>query len=61
MMSEEHSPGPQVQKLQPQEGPSAEIPAQDGSHDSGRDSPLASYPVVLSLAQVEALAGSIDG
>ena len=56
---EELSPGQQVQKLAAQEEAAQEIPTQDGSHDSGRDSPLTSYPSVLTLAEVEELAGII--
>ena len=57
--NEEPNPGPEIQKLQAQEGASQEKGEQDGSHDSGRDSPLTSYPAELTLAEVEDLTGII--
>ena len=67
MMSEEKSgqgTGTQSSKVKVMAAQEAaqEIQAQaseETSYDSGRDSPLTSYPAVLTLAEVEDLAGEL--
>ena len=56
MSNEQPNPDPKIQRLQ--EEASQEKVEHDGSHDSGRDSPLTSYPPELTLAEVEDLAGN---
>ena len=62
MMSKDGPSQEIVQKAKVPVMAAQEIPAQvsqEGSYDSGRDSPLTSYPDVLTIAEVEDLAGRI--